>query len=324
MASLYSRVFPLLLTAFFILGGLLLYAGLLSPAAATYMIDLMYYIGISLAMAVIMSYTGYVSFGHTVFFGIGAFMTSLVMGVVYGKALMEGANPYPYFIMGTLLGILVAAGIAAGVGVVVLRLRGAFFAIATIGLDYTVLNLVKLYEGGFGGGEIHFFVSQSTEEKYLVFLIAFLISLGLAYYTRVSRIGYGLMAIREDEDAAEAAGVDTFRYKVLAFTISAVIASLWGAVIAWRDAGVVAESAFSLLNSVYMIVMNTIGGLGTMAGPIIGALIFYPLYRVLLTSIPQVALLPMGILVIIIVSLVPEGVVGVARRIYTPLRRHLY
>ncbi len=320
----YSKAVPLGLIGLFALGGALMYLGVISAGAATYLIDLMYYTGIALAMAIIMSYTGYVSFGHTVFFGVGAFITSLIMGVVYGEALKQGANPYPYFIVGTLLGMILAAGLAAGVGLVVLRLRGAFFAIATIGLDYTVLNLVKLYEGGFGGGEIHFFVSQSTEEKYVVFFIAFLITLGIAYYMRVSRIGYGLMAIREDEDAAEAAGVDTFKYKIIAFTMSALIAGLWGGVIAWRDAGVVAESSFSLLNSVYMIVMNTIGGLGTFVGPIMGAFIFYPLYRELLTSIPQVALLPMGILVIAIVSIVPEGVAGVVRRWIPQLRRYIY
>jgi len=143
-----------------------------------------------------------------------------------------------------------------------------------------------------------------------------------AYLVRVSKLGYGLAAIREDEDAAEVVGVDTFRYKMIAFMIAAWLASLWGVARTFRTSFSIHEE-FSLLNSVIMILENSIGGIGTFVGPIIGSLIYYPLKWYTQTLAGQAALIIMGILIIVVVSFFPEGVAGLLKRRFPRLRRIL-
>ena len=152
---------------------------------------------------------------------------------------------------------------------------------------------------------------------------AFVITILVAYIVRVSKLGYGLAAIREDEDAAEVVGVDTFRYKMIAFMIAAWLASLWGVVRTIRSQGFTVETEFSLLNSVIMILENAVGGIGTFVGPLIGALIYYPLKWYTQTLAGQAALLVLGALIIVVVSFAPGGIAGILRRLNPRLRKIL-
>ncbi len=317
-----SYIMWLLIVVFGIIG-VQYYAGYISASTAAIFMDLMKFIGIALSLAVIMSYTGYVSFGHVVFFGIGGFFTAYELSK-YSQQILQGANPYTIFLMGMLIGVGLSVLLAATVGAAVLRLRGAFFAIATIGLDYVILYLEMTYKGGAGGGEIYFNVSRPKflEETYFVFFIAFVITLIVAYIVKVSKFGYGLAAIREDEDAAEVIGVDTVRYKIYAFMIAAGLAAIWGSVYSWRQFNFTPEN-FSLAISVDMIVMNVIGGLGTFIGPIIGAFIYYIIYRLTNTYLPQLAYIILGIIVVAVVSFLPEGVAGLIRSKFPNLRKYV-
>ncbi|MEB3825321.1 MAG: branched-chain amino acid ABC transporter permease [Desulfurococcales archaeon] len=323
-----------LLVFFFLVLGLLGSNGVISRLYIANGTDLMYFIGIGLAMAIIMSYTGYVSFGHAVFVGIGSFSAAYILAVFNKPRIMEymaqhdrisNAMLSTYFIESLLLASIIALLVAVGVGYAVLRLRGAFFAIATIGLDYVVMYLVIYITSmisPFGGDELPNPNMGLTDMTfYWMHFILFIATIYTAYLVKVSKFGYGLASIREDEDAAEVIGVDTFRYKVYAFALAAVLASFWGIASAFRKSYTTHD--FSLLISIVMIVENVVGGLGTFIGPIIGAVIYYILNWLLITTAGQLALVILGAFVVVIVAFFPEGIVGLLRRKIPSLREWL-
>lgn len=315
--------------------------GLVGPVTGSTLLlsqsmDLMKLIGLSLAMAVIMSYAGYVSFGHSVFIGLGGFAAAYVVGeyareeVVRLVSQHNGVLPSSYlalyFTESLLLAVALSAAVAAGVGVAVLRLRGAFFAIATIGLNFAVMNIARYVAKSFkyaSGDEIAIpSMGLTTVTLYWLHFSLFVVTVAAAYLVRISRLGSGLAAIREDEDAAEVMGVDTFKYKLAAFVIAGVLASLWGVVDAFRTSYTIAVY-FSLSHSVVMILENSIGGIGTFTGPIVGALIYYPLRWYTQVLLTELSLLILGALIVIVVSFAPRGVVGILRERIPRLREYL-
>lgn len=331
-----------LLVIIFGLIGLLGQQGIAPKIALSMTVDLMMFMGIGLAMAVIMGYAGYVSFGHSTFIGLGSFAAAYTVAVLeaertrqLSEAVIAGtiepgalrAALIQFYAESILMAALVSAAIAFTVGLAVLRLRGAYFAIATIGLNFTVLNAVKLfmkYKVPTAVGDVIFIPNIGITDTiiYWMYFANFVVTIYVAYLVKVSRLGYGLSAIREDEDAAEVMGVPTFKYKVLAFTISAILASLWGASTAFRES-FKADDHFSLLYSVIMILENSAGGIGTFTGPIIGALIYYPLKYLTQTIAAELALAILGGLIVVIVTFFPEGVVGLLRGSSPKLRRIL-
>ncbi len=321
--------------------GVLAEAKLLSAFATSVSIDIMQLIGLGLAMAVIMGYAGYVSFGHSVFVGLGSFMTAYTVTVLARnitenlvKLTASGSHTSLsgialLFVLSLIMSSIITAILAASVGAAVLRLRGAFFAIATIGLDYTVWYAVKYII------KVSIHVPEAIASTifipnigltdttiYWMSFVAFVISLYVAYWVKNSRLGYGLAAIREDEDAAEVMGVPTFKYKVIAFVIAAVLAGIWGTTIAFRES-FKADDQFSLMYSIIMLLENAIGGVGTYMGPIVGALVYYPLKYFTETKAAQLALVILGALIVIIVSFFPVGIVGGLRLKSKKLRRIL-
>lgn len=322
--------------------GLLGQQGIAPKIALSMTVDLMKFMGIGLAMAVIMSYAGYVSFGHSVFIGLGSFAAAYTVTVLeaektkqLSKAVIAGtiepsvlrAALIQFYVESILIAILISAAIALTVGLAVLRLRGAYFAIATIGLNFAVLNAVKLfmkYKVPTAVGDIIFIPNIGITDTtiYWMHFASFVVTIYIAYLVKVSRLGYGLSAIREDEDAAEVMGVPTFKYKVIAFTIAAILASLWGVSTAFRES-FKADDHFSLLHSVIMILENSAGGIGTFTGPIIGALIYYPLKYLTQTVAAELALAILGGLIVVIVTFFPEGIVGLLRASSPKLRKVL-
>ncbi|MEB3845322.1 MAG: branched-chain amino acid ABC transporter permease [Desulfurococcales archaeon] len=337
--KLYTRPSALIawgLVLIFVVVGVLFKAGLVSLNTATIAMDLMVNIGLALSLAIIMSYAGYVSFGHAVFYGLGGFLTGYIVYNAVQTAYT--ANPQNFnltfgralgwWLEGAVLGALASAALAGTVGAAVLRLRGAFFAIATIGLDYAVLYLVKLYHNPLSGsadipvtqlGAIEGFFYKT----YVLVTVFFIVTVIVAYLARVSKFGYGLSAIREDEDAAEVLGVDTTRYKVYAFILSAVLTSLWGSITVWRQNSFGVDIMFSLRESVHMIAMNVIGGLGSFLGPTLGGMVYYALYRATLTKLANSQFIVVGIIVILFISLLPEGLVGLVKLVRPKLRKYI-
>ena len=332
-----SAVVPALILVFFALVGVAGEAAG-SGLALSLALDTMKYIGIGLAMAVIMSYAGYVSFGHSMFIGIGGFAAAYIVGGHYRQEILryiveEGLPKVPAGFLAKLLveSSLLAAGLAVLVAVVagmpVLRLRGAFFAIATIGLNFVLLNLVRYYLKVSGlteyGDEVAFpNMGLTTSDYYWIYYAFLVVTVAVAYWVRVSRLGYGLAAIREDEDAAEVMGVNTYLYKVIAFVIAGVLASLWGVADAFKTSYTAGEY-FSLLHSIVMILENSIGGIGTFVGPVIGAIIYYPLAWVTQAVTAEAAYTVLGALIIIVVTFFPRGVAGLLREKIPRLREYL-
>ena len=343
-----------LIILFFVIG-ILGSKGIVSDTIINNSMDMMMWMGMGLAMAVIMSYAGYVSFGHTVFVGLGGFAAAYIVGVLNRQEIIEivtrmreagvPANQIKIplsmtitlIVESVILASILAVAVAALVGYAVLRLRGAFFAIATIGVNYVAMYMVLYVINNTGpfkrvaeemwlaslGDEVPLpKTGLGPKDFYWIFFAMFVITVLVAYLVRVSKLGYGLSAIREDEDAAEVVGVDTFRYKLIAFIIAGWLASLWGVARVFRTSFSVAEE-FSLLNSVVMILENSIGGIGTFIGPIIGSLIYYPLRWYTQTLAAQAAFVVMGIIIVIVVTFFPDGIAGVLRRRIPRLRKYI-
>lgn len=281
------------------------------------------------SLNIILGYTGYVSFGHVVFYGLGGYMG------VY--AIDKWGWPLP---LGVLLGGLTSAGLAFLLGRAILRLRGAYFALVTIGINEAMRTFVSNFEpfGASTGIELHFSVYKpyggAAQALWLTYYFVVALSASailLSYWVRQSKLGLGLMAIREDEDAAEVMGVVTPRYKTIAYVLSAILPGMLGVLFFFKNGTVEPKDAFRLHFSIEAIVMVMLGGQGTVLGPMLGAWGYQRLRGLLLTTNWQIAglaikdfqLVIAGILLLIIVLFVPAGLVGWLRQRFPKLRRVL-
>lgn len=248
--------------------------------------------------------TGYVSFGHAAFFGVGAYAGALFLtwGFPWWLAILKGAG--------------VAALIAVPLGFLTLRLRGPYFAIAMLGLNEVgriVATLwVSLTKGGTGLTLSPALLPSLNVKYYMMFAIALGATLLIAWIHR-SRFGLELRAIREDEEAAEMVGVNTTRNKVAAFVLSALIPGAVGAVYAMYTSYINPASAFDPARNIEMIVVVLFGGSGTVWGPIIGAGTVMVLREMLWAQFPAAHLAALGVLLLIVVLYLPGGLVSILR-----------
>ena len=267
---------------------------------------------LALAWQILGGFAGYWSFGHTAFVGLGAFAAGLLH--VHFKL-----PPMLGFVSGILLGGLVSAGFAALVAYPVLRLRGIYFAIALLGMSQVLGELaqnVDAFKGSLGLTLPDIVPGTLRPEDffYYCFLALAVGSFALAAWIRASKFGYGLSAIREDEDTARMLGVPTERYKIIAFVVSAGLAGLAGAVYAYALGYFTAGSVFRIDFSLNMILHCMLGGIGTLTGPVIGAALLVFITNVLLGRLLDLHLLVTGALVVGLVLLAPGGLLGLARR----------
>ena len=246
---------------------------------------------------------GYASFGNVGFFGLGAYTTAMLVDRD------RGGLP---FAVGLLAAPILPMLFAAGIGSVLLRLRGHYFAIATLGASIAVGEVIKNidYLGGSTGLFPPILPKADLVFFYLMAAVAAL-TVGTNWLILRSRFGYGLMAIRENEHAAAVIGVDTTRYKVRAFITAAALTGLAGGVFAQWTSFVSQDNVFPISYNVEMILMAVIGGAGTVLGPVIGAVGLEALIQVLAgggsgAAATQVGL---GILLAVTVVFLPRGVV---------------
>lgn len=209
-------------------------------------------------------YAGYAAFGNVVFFGIGAYAAGIAL---------NGGQPFPF---GLAVGLILAVIFALLVALPVLRLRGHYFAIATLGVAEAVRELVSVRDIGGSGGLVS--VPPPSLDALPLFFFAFV---GLSALTLVattllsrSRFGYALVAIRENEQAAEALGIGTYWYKVGAFVLSAVPTAIAGGLYAYWATGFDPPTVFDVSFSVEMVLLTFIGGAGTILGPLLGGILF--------------------------------------------------
>jgi branched-chain amino acid transport system permease protein len=252
---------------------------------------------------IIGGYTGYASFGNSVFYGLGSY------GV--GIAMVQWELP---FAVGLAFGVVLSVAFAILLGIPVLRLKGHYFAIATLALAQVMTAIVSNVK--LAGQNIGLVLPPLNND-----LLFYELALGLLvvatltiYWLSRSRFGFGLIAIRENEEGAAVMGVNTTLYKVLAFALSGVFSALAGGIHAYWVTFIDPESAFDISLNVKMIIMAVFGGPGTVLGPIIGALSLSAVSEFLSSEITSIAGLFFGVVVVAAVVLMPRGLADMLRR----------
>lgn len=253
------------------------------------------------AWNIIGGYTGYASFGNVVFFGIGAYLTAIVMekgGWYFGFAYLAAGGG------GALFAVLI--------GLPVLRLRGHYFAIATLGVAEAMKALVQNLSITEGNSGIFLpAINLSLKGQYLFFFYMMLgtlvLTLLITYWVLHSKLGYSMVAIRENEDAANSVGINTTISKTAAFALSGLLTGFAGSIYAYQQAFLKPGPAFSVETTVKMIVMAVLGGAGSLFGPVIGAVSIQVIEQTLSNYFLVAATLFFGIVVILAIIFTPKG-----------------
>jgi branched-chain amino acid transport system permease protein len=271
------------------------------------------YIVLGTAWNILGGYTGYVNFGITAFFAIGA----------YSTVVMYKLTPWMPLPVMVLVGGVLAALVGLGTGYLTLRLRGVFFSIATLALAVVVQTLFTNWD--FVGGARGAYVlrprmapligGEYIEYLYLVMLGLCVLSLATARAIERSALGFGFAAIRDDEAAAEASGVPTLRLKLIATALSGAFMGMAGAPLPYYVAYLDPASGFSLNYAVNAIAMPLIGGTSSWLGPVVGAVLVGGLQQYVSVTISSaVNVLITGVLLVAFVILAPQGIVGLFQR----------
>lgn len=252
---------------------------------------------------IIGGYTGYASFGNSVFYGLGS----------YGVAIAMAQWHLPFYV-GMGFGVVLSIVFAVLIGVLVLRLKGHYFAIATLGLAAVMTAIVS--NVGLAGQNIGLVLPPLNDDR-----LFYELSLGLLTITTLtiwgvtrSRFGFGLIAIRENEEGAAVMGVNTTLYKVMAFALSGIFSALAGGIHAYWITFLDPESAFDLTLNVKMIIMAVFGGPGTVFGPIVGALSLSAISEFLSSEVTSIAGLFFGVVIVAAVVFMPRGLADMLRR----------
>ena len=275
------------------------------------------------SLNIIMGYTGYVSFGHIVFFGLGGYFAFYLMQTYQWN-----------FVAAALAAALPSCLIALLIGMPILRLRGAYFALATIGINEATRAFVNNFDP-FGGAVGMFFnfsvydayggARSAAQLAYVGMLAVALAAIVTSYAIKRSKFGLALLAIREDQDVAMVVGVRPARAKVTAYVISAFFPSLAGAIFFFKNGIIEPGPAFDLLRSIEALVMVMLGGIGTLAGPVIGAALYEELRGLLITNqtLSNLHLFVAGVVLLVVVLFVTAGIVGTLRQRFPQLRRYV-
>ncbi len=269
------------------------------------------FVVLATAWNILGGFTGYVNFGSAAFFAIGAY-TSIALDKAF-------ALPLPV--------LIVAAGVVSGLiglgtGYLTLRLRGVYFAIATLALAIVLETFVTNWEyvGGASGSyvippaEVLFFDSY-IESLFSLMLLLAVLAVAVARYINSSRVGRGLAAIRDDELAAECMGVPTLRLKLLSTTVMGAMMGIAGAPYPFYVTYVDPSSAFNLTYAVNAIAMPMIGGTTTWFGPVIGAVLLGTLQQwATVTISSELNILIVGVMLVGFIILAPQGIVGLVQK----------
>ncbi|TPN57350.1 MULTISPECIES: branched-chain amino acid ABC transporter permease [unclassified Mesorhizobium] len=252
---------------------------------------------------IIGGYAGYASFGNSVFYGLGSYGVAIAM--------VQWELPFG---AGLVFGVAMAIVFAFLLGLPVLRLKGHYFAIATLALAQVMIAIVSNVD--LAGQNIGLVLPPLNNDPLFYELALGLLVLATltVYWLTISRFGFGLLAIRENEEAAAAMGVNTTLYKVLAFALSGVFCAVAGGIHAYWITFLDPESAFDISLNVKMIIMAVFGGPGTVLGPVVGALGLSVVSEVLSSEVTSLASLFFGLVVVAAVVLMPRGLADVARR----------
>jgi branched-chain amino acid transport system permease protein len=260
---------------------------------------------IGMAWNLLGGYCGQVSFGHAAFFGVGAYTA----GMLYSKLGISGWWGFP-------ASVVVVAVFALGIGYICLRLRGPYFALATLSMG-VIFRIVAENLVGVTGGDLGIMIRERTWiDKTWYFYIILIVAAASYYLVRKiieSKLGYYFVAIREDQDAAESLGINTTKYKTIALILSAVITGFAGVFYTNYMGYIDPKVVFALHDiSIITIMVVMVGGVATYWGPVVGAIIMVLLAEAI-RSIPKLGTAHhtlFGVLLIIIIIFLPNGIVG--------------
>jgi branched-chain amino acid transport system permease protein len=268
------------------------------------------FVVLATAWNILGGYTGYVNFGSAAFFALGA----------YATVFMHKLYPLPIPLL-IAIGGIVSGIVGFGMGYLTLRLRGAFFAIATLALAVVLQTLIVNWD--YVGGSRGAYIIRPNEialiGPYIQYLFLLMLALAVIALTTArgierSRLGYGFATIRDDELAAEACGVPTLRLKLIATTLSGALMGMAGAPFPYYIGYLQPSSAFGLEYAVNSIAMPMIGGTTSWVGPLIGAILLGSLQQIATVTISSaVNLLIVGLLLVAFVIIAPNGIVGLVQ-----------
>lgn len=262
------------------------------------------YIVLSSSWNILGGLAGQASFGFSVFWGMGAYTLAI--------SLKAG---HPIF-LSILLAVVISAIFSVIIGYPTLRLRGPYFAIATIGVGEAVRVFMLVYApGGASGLTVFDPTAFSKSSHYYSALALVVVVLATVRWIMRSKFGLGLAAIKANEDAAIALGANTIWLKVTAHLIAAVFIAIAGALYARYQMFIEPNGVFSFQQGISILMMPVIGGLGTFLGPIVGAIVFVVIQDQLMASYPELNMLMYGVLLVVIILFEGGGVVGFAKRI---------
>jgi len=256
-------------------------------------------------------YTGQINLGHAAFFGLGTLATRLLY--------TQGFPLFP----GLLAGGVVAVAFAMFIGIPAfrLRLRGDYFTIGTLALAQILYVTVGNVLPKITYLPIEDIQNYELDFRYYIILALALFTIGVAYVLVNSRLGLGMTAVRENEDAAESLGVNAFSHKLLALAFSAFLGGLAGGAYAYYQTSYYFNYTFTPLWSLDPVTMAFVGGQGTIIGPVIGAVFFVVLKEWLVLNVGEYHLIVFGTLFILVVLFLPGGLVEVWERIKQVLIR---
>ena len=281
------------------------------------------YIILASNLNLMIGYAGYINFGNIVFFGLGGYICLYLV------------NDFQWpLLLAALVGGVAVSAVALLFGLGILRLRGAFFALATIGVNAAIQQLVVNFEPWGGATGIYLALDaygplggpmQALWTIYLLIVALTAASLLASYVIKNSKFGLGLIAIGQNEDAAAVLGVPTHLYKALIYSASAFLPAMAGGFYFFKSGIIEPAGAFNLQTSIEAIVMVMLGGAGTIIGPTLGAFLYEELrgYLLIAETFSHFQLVIAGALLLIIVLFVPGGLLGFVHRRWPRTRRWL-
>jgi branched-chain amino acid transport system permease protein len=260
----------------------------------------------SLGWNLLGGFTGQVSFGFAVFYGLGAYSAALLID--------RGVNPYLSF-----LGAAVVPALASVfIGLPTFRLRGPYFAIATIGVSEAtrvVMNNLDI-TGGASGFRIMEHRPFHQVDHYYTALVLAALAVGVSFLIQNSKFGIALRAIKQDEEAAADLGVNPYAYKLAIHAVAAALTGMAGGVFARYAAFIYPQGVFAFQTSIYILLMPVIGGIGTVWGAVLGGVVFGTVEEQLVANFPEIHLLLYGSLLILIILAEPDGLAGLLGKLF--------
>ena len=253
--------------------------------------------------------TGYISLATGAFYGLGMYLQAML-----GRELPLAVT--------MVVAAAAAFGLACGIGIVTLRLRGVYFTIFTFGLALFLNKVVHWYETAFLHTKGHLVKSLDSNHTLLMYTLAvFAIVMFAVILMNRSRFGLALDCIGQNEDSAQHVGVNTTFTKVMAFAISAAPVGAVGAVMSTKAGFIDPDMSFSMTACFFPVLMAIFGGMQNLYGPVVGAVVFWSLQNWLLVKLPTQNMIVFGVIMIVVVLLLPKGLFGVVETVMARRRR---